>query len=326
MTETIAHPDGEVRIAEGPDGTKTVEVFPSEEKQFVAVRRCKTSYSNELIRQILDAKGIAWLCDEINRDEDPNYVEKYLTNDLEAYFGTADLAGKRVLDFGSGSGASTAILARTYPDTDFIGVELLAEHLVVAQGRAEHHHLTNVRFFLSPSESSLPADVGEFDLVIMSAVVEHLLPDERKVLLPLLWSVIKPGGYLFLDQTPYRWFPLELHTTMLPFINYLPDRLAETYAKTFSRRVDKSESWTSLLRMGIRGATLGEISSLLEGNQTLNCNGNDGVNDQIDLWYKSTNPQRSAGLKRSAKGILKLVNRLTGICMVPDLAVAFRKK
>lgn len=323
MTEIIAHADGELHITDIDNGLRRVTVKPAETTQFIAVRSCETAYPTDLIEKILAVKGIAWVCDEINRDEDPNYVSKYLLNDLAAYFAPSDIADKRVLDFGCGSGASTAILAREYPDATFTGVELRADLLEIAKARAAHYGLTNCTFIVSPDGSSLPPDLGEFDIVIMSAVVEHLLPDERPVILPLLWKHVIPGGYLFLDQTPYRYFPVELHTTMLPFINYLPDRLAFAYAKTFSKRIDEGETWESLLRQGIRGSTEKEIGSLLTNSAMLGCLGE--INDRIDLWLKNTNPNKMAAAKHLAKGVLKLLYKTTGVCMVPDLALAFRK-
>ncbi len=323
MTEIIAHADGELHITDIDNGLRRVTVKPSDAQQFIAVHSCETAYPTDLIEKILAVKGIAWVCDELGRDEDPNYVSKYLLNDLAAYFSPADIAGKNILDFGCGSGASTAILAREYPDAEFTGVELRADLLEIAKSRAAHYGLANCKYIVSPNGSSLPPKLGEFDIVMMSAVVEHLLPDERPVILPLLWDQVKSGGYLFLDQTPYRYFPIELHTTMLPFINYLPDSLAFAYAKRFSNRVDASETWASLLRQGIRGATEKEIGGLLTNSESLRCTGD--VRDRIDLWHKSTNPNNMAAAKRLTKGVLKLLYKTTGICMVPDLALAFRK-
>jgi len=322
MLETLTTSEGRVEIAVDPDGVNTVEVFPNDVSQFISVRSCRTTYSSGLIAKILAVQGIAWVCDEISRDEDPNHASKYLLNDLAAYFSPADLAGKRILDFGCGAGASTAILARTFPQAQFTGVELRAELLEIAKGRASHYGLTNTSFIVSPHGSSVPPNLDEYDLVILSAVVEHLLPDERSVILPLLWKRVRSGGCLFLDQTPYRYFPLELHTTMLPFINYLPDSLAFAYAKAFSKRIDPRETWESLLRRGIRGATEREIGSALAGSRLLKCK----RGDRIDLWYDNTNPQRFATVKSVAKHILKLLYRSTGVCMIPDLALAFQKQ
>ena len=329
MNETLEHRDGSVQISELADGKRLVKVKQSDPATFSPRLECETNYPTELIRLILKVKGPAWLCDEIARDEDVDYVQRHLQNELQAYFGYEDFAGKRILDFGCGSGASTMLLAQMFPNSDIVGVELDRDLLTVAQGRLAHYKFENVRLFPSPSGTELPDDMGSFDLIVMSAVYEHLLPDERTVILPALWAILNDGGSLFLDQTPHRFFPLELHTTSLPFINYLPDGLTLTTARRLSRRVGRDDSWESLLRAGIRGATVREIKRnlltmnskavVLEPTQT-------GLHDRVDLWFRTTNQNNLRLVKRSAKGVLKSINWLTGIAILPELTLAFRKE
>jgi hypothetical protein len=64
---------------------------------------------------------------------------------------------------------------------------------------------------------------------------------------------------MFLNQTPHRYYPLEYHTTGLPFLNHLPSPLAFRAAKRFSKRVAPNTSWVELLRDGVRGGTEREI-------------------------------------------------------------------
>lgn len=322
----LNHPDGKILIEEADSG-RQITVTPANPFVFVPIRSCKTAYPDELIEKILEVKGIAWLCDEISRDEDPNYVEKPLIGELRAYF-DSELEGKRILDFGCGSGASTSILARNIGDAEIVGVELEKDLLSVAKARIDHYGFKNAEVLQSPNGLSLPENIGDFDLVVMSAVYEHLLPNERKPILAKLWAAIRPGGALFINQTPNRLFPFELHTTMLPVINYMPEKLAFFYAKKFSSRIDAGDSWESLLRQGIRGATVTEIM------QNLPRDGNvphllrpraEYARDRVDLWYRTTNSSRLATLKKCARVLLKGIDNLTGICVVPDLSLAIRK-
>ena len=224
---------------------------------FIPIRKWVTNYPHELIEQILQVKGPAYLCDEIMRDEDPRYVQHSFRWDILSFIGQEDFAGKRVLDFGSGSGASSMVLARMFPDTTIVGVELLPELVDLSRHRAKFHGVNDrVSFQLSPDSSNLPPDIGDFDFIIFSAVYEHLLPRERRAVLPLICERLIQGGIIFLDQTPYRWFPIETHTSGLPIINYLPDRIALIYAHRFSKRVSPNSTWLELLRRGIRGGTV----------------------------------------------------------------------
>jgi 2-polyprenyl-3-methyl-5-hydroxy-6-metoxy-1,4-benzoquinol methylase len=323
MSITLQHPEGEVLIEELPDKRYRLHVTPAA-GQFVHFTDWTTRYPLELIKLILEINGAAGLCFEIMRDEDPNFVQKFLKNDLFAYFAPEDFENKTILEFGCGGGASTHILARMFPTAKITAIELVESALVVARRRAECFNLKNVSFLQSPSGDRLPADLATYDFVIFSAVYEHLLPHERPLIMKQVWERLRPGGHLFINQTPNILFPFELHTTMLPLINYLPDRLALKMTHRFSKRTTPDDSWEDLLRKGIRGATEREISSHLPGAKMLEPDKN-GLRDRIDLYYQNTNTERLKTVKTAAKFFIKGLRAATGITLVPDLSLAFRK-
>lgn len=327
MSNILPHPDGPVRVEE-IDGMRAITAEPRD-GLFSPQREWTTHYPLELIEHVLRVKGPAYLCDEIRRDEDPRYVQHALRWDILSYSGPEDFNGRRVLDFGSGSGASSMVLARLFPEARLVGVELMPELVELARHRAKFYGLEDrVGFQLSPDATSLPPDIGLFDCIIFSAVFEHLLPGERQAILPLLWLHLKPGGTLFLNQTPYRWFPLELHTTGLPLINYLPDRLALHCARRWSARVRSDESWPGLLRRGIRGGTTREIMTILnrEGGSAEIVNPSRlGVRDQIDLWYQRPGFTLKPRTKKLAMYGFRAIRTVTGLTMIPELSLAIRK-
>jgi predicted O-methyltransferase YrrM len=258
------------------------------------------------------------------------YVEHRLRWDILGFVGQEEFSGRRVLDFGSGCGASSMVLARLLPpDTRIVGVELVPEFVELARARARHYGVDDrVHYALSPDPNSLPDGIGRFDFIVLSAVFEHLLPNERIALVPFLWSHLETGGVLFLDQTPHRWFPLESHTTGLPFINYLPRSVALRFARRFSRRVRPDETWETLLRRGIRGSTHGEIMGIVNGAGRKGNNlapSNLGVSDHIGLWYQMSSGARKSGAKRLLMVCLKAVHKLTGARLVPTLSLAVKK-
>ena len=317
---------GNVLIANLGGKKKRITVSPKN-NVFVPICDCETDYPISLIQSILEIKGADYLCDEICRDVDPNYVQADLETDLKAYFSFDELDGKRILDFGCGSGASSMILARMFPGSKVVGVDLDDRYLEIAHMRLQHYGYENVSFFVSPSGSELPESIGQFDLVIMSAVYEHLLPEERRVVIPLVWSKLAPGGWLFLNMTPHRWFPIEHHTTGLPLLNYMPPGLAITVARMFSGRIDKTEPWEILLRRGIRGATESEILRLLPGSEgkCLMEPSREGFSDRIDLWFSRLTKERHAGVKKTIRNGLKVFKALTGVTLVPNLSLVIRK-
>ena len=323
---TFEHPTGTVIATEVDAGTRNIKVTLHDTNTFSPRLQCETTYPDELIKLIIDIKEPAWLCDEIARDEERSYVQAHLETEMRAFFQFDNLREKRILDFGCGSGASTMCLARLFPKSEIVGVELESSLLSVAVARRNHYGFENLTLLQSPSGTELPVEVGRFDLVVLSAVYEHLLPNERGNILRQVWSLLNAGGVLFLNQTPLRYFPLELHTTGLPLINYLPDRLTFWAARKFSSRVNESDTWESLLRAGIRGATIREIKGHLGTNAVLLPPSMSGLRDRVDLWFAMTNMDNMRTAKRAARVVLKSVNRLTGVAIVPELSLAFRKE
>jgi len=325
----LEHPQGRVCIQPHSDGRRLVTTHPAE-GVFVSRSTWLTSYPVELIAEILNVKTLGYLCDELARDEDPNYVELFLRYSLLGYLPAESFAGARLLDFGCGSGASTVVLARMLPGTEIVGVELEGELLRLARMRAQLHGLSNLVLAQSPSGERLPPGIGSFQFINLGAVYEHLLPAERRRLPAALWSVLEGGGVIFVNQLPYRFYPIEDHTTGLPLINYLPDRWALALARRYSPRVDADATWSSLLRAGIRGATAGEVRrDLLRGGGQARMLTPKmmGLRDHADLWYGySTRHQpRHLTLKRGMRVAFKLASRLAGSPVAPGLSLAFQK-
>ncbi len=301
----------------------TVRAYPG---QAVSHRSWVTAYPPELIRQFFATKDLS-VCDEIMREEDPRYVEHKMHTEVLSYLPAAAFADKRILDFGCGAGASPMVLARVLPPCEIVGVELQGKLLELARLRAKHFGRTSLKLLQSPSGDSLPPDLGEFDFIMFSAVFEHLLPHERRSLLPLVWRHLRPGGVLFLNQTPHRWSPVETHTTQgMPLINYLPDAAALWAARKFCKRIAPDESWESLLRRGIRGGTVSEIIGILGGPARAELlRPLPQIGDRIDLWHRGLSP-RHAWLKRSVWASLKLGKWLSGREVMPTLSLAIRKR
>jgi 2-polyprenyl-3-methyl-5-hydroxy-6-metoxy-1,4-benzoquinol methylase len=325
-----AGPQADVLIQPAPEGKRTVVVKPKVPSFYLSRPLVDTSYPDDLILLILETKGASYVCDEIARDEDPTYVAASLQMELFAFLPARQFAGQRVLDFGCGAGASTMILSRLLEGADIYGVELDEKLLRIARARARHYGFPQERLVLSPNGQTLPATLGTFDVVVLSAVWEHLLPAERPVVMRQIWSILRPGGRVFINQTPHRFTPVETHTTGLPLINYLPDWLALSAARRFSRRVRPDESWASLLRRGIRGGSQHEVMRLIVrsggGSPTLLMpSGVDGVGDLLDLWYKTSVDARLPRLKWCMWAFMKGVKILTGAQIVPELTLAIQK-
>jgi SAM-dependent methyltransferase len=325
----LEHAEGRVSVEQQPDGRRLVKAHPNP-GVYVSRPEWRTAYPLPLIEKILRSKGPSYLCDEIARDEDPDYVALFLRYSLLGYVPPERFRGGRLLDFGSGSGGSTVNLARLLPETEIVGVELEPDLIETARMRAEFYGLSNLVFLESPSPGELPPDVGTFRFVNLGAVYEHLLPEERKQLPAQLWSLLEVAGVIFVNQLPYRFYPIEDHTTGLPLINYLPARWAFAAARRYSRRIEPDATPEFLLRAGIRGGTAREVRrDLLRGGGDAKLLEPTLLNlrSHADLWYTySTRHQQGyRGVKRAMRLAFDGLSRATGGPVAPGLSLAFEK-
>ena len=323
----LTAPEGSVEVIPITHGRFQVTLKPHDRQAFIPRWSCETSLPLNIIASFLDA-SFTRLCDSLARLEDPEYVRKVLGTQLRAYLDEANFRGKRLLDFGCGQGASTLCMGAMLPETEIVGVELDPARIHLAQRVLAARSLPNVHFLVSPDAKSLPAEIGTFDYVMLSAVYEHLLPAERRQVMPLIWSKLKPGGTLFINQTPYRYFPYEHHTTGLWFINYLPDRLALFLARRLSRmnpEVTRSHDWNVHLRAGIRGGTEREILRDLR-----KAGGRAAVlqpkgQDRAAYWLESTSHHRYLRIKKAIAAFFRMTDQLWGTVPSMNLDVAIRK-
>lgn len=253
----LTHPTGKLHLTSIPDGWEA-RGEPAEAGVIAPHSPCKTSYPVALIRDILAYYGAVHACDEISRDIDETEAALDVRHCVEAYFEDEVFRREvRILDYGCGAGSSSVTLAKLFPNAEIVGVDFMKQLVDIGRQRAAHYGLRNLYFDVVPASGK--RFEPEYDFVFLNAVYEHLLPNERAEVLSGIVSALKPGGVLFLNQTPHRWFPIETHTTGLPLLNYLPDSLARWAVRKFCKRSVREHSWEKLLREGVRGATVSEI-------------------------------------------------------------------
>ena len=130
--------------------------------------------------------------------------------------------GKRVLDAGCGSGYGSDLLTRAGA-AEVVGVDLEAE--VIESARNEYPAAT----FATADIRELPAELGDFEVVVCFEVLEHL--DDPETALGQLGAVLREGG-LLLVSSPNR----DVYPPGNPFHKreFRPDELADAMRARFA--------------------------------------------------------------------------------------------
>jgi demethylmenaquinone methyltransferase/2-methoxy-6-polyprenyl-1,4-benzoquinol methylase len=111
----------------------------------------------------------------------------------------------RILDQGCGTGILTMDIARQFPGSEIVGVELRDEYLSLARQKASSAGLKNMQFILGRAEDVIPE--GGFDCITSSYLAKYadlssLAVNARKML--------RPGGVIIMHDFTYPSNPVFL--------------------------------------------------------------------------------------------------------------------
>lgn len=135
--------------------------------------------------------------------------DRDLAEPLDRAFG---LSGKRVLEFGCGTGAlATAMVGR---GARVVGVDPTAASLEAARLRAAYFDkAAGFDAVLVDTTPGLPLRPASFDMVVTNSVLEFI-PSDRETYIVDLISLLKPGGLLVIS-TENGLFPQDYYTGQL---------------------------------------------------------------------------------------------------------------
>jgi 2-polyprenyl-3-methyl-5-hydroxy-6-metoxy-1,4-benzoquinol methylase len=156
------------------------------------------------------------------------------------------LVGATVVDIGCGTGSSTAALARVAGKVR--GYEIATGSTSVADDRLKSLGLSNASVSLVNPDETMDIIKRDFpdgvDVIALIAVLEHMTPKERSILLPQLWDYMRPGNILVVSELPNRLTYNDDHTAQMPFFHMLPLDLKRKYVDR-SPRADFTEDLLS---------------------------------------------------------------------------------
>jgi 2-polyprenyl-3-methyl-5-hydroxy-6-metoxy-1,4-benzoquinol methylase len=231
-----------------------------------------------------------WETDQGAEDLKGHAIER-LESDRRTYLpwlnSLKPLADSSVLEIGFGTGCATVALAEQ--GAHVTGLDIEPSKLTVATERCR---LYGVEADLHIGDDMQRIFDGQsFDFVIFFASLEHMTMDERLSNLSAAFNLTKPGGWLVVIEAPNRLWYEDVHTSWLPFFDWLPDELALEYLKYSPREVlqqlaTKSDDNLLELKRWGRGASFHEFDLAL-GPDAKNA-----VGPSLDEYLRGRSPLR----------------------------------
>lgn len=134
--------------------------------------------------------------------ENPDYFAEYKIADIALFSKTAGSTDEplRILDFGSGNGASIPYVRKYFPTAELNCLDVSERSLELAESRFPS--LANYVLF---DGSTIPFPDEYFDISFAACVFHHIEHSEHSTLTKELYRVTKPGGNLFIfEHNPYN--------------------------------------------------------------------------------------------------------------------------
>jgi SAM-dependent methyltransferase len=155
------------------------------------------------------------------------------------------LQGKRILDFGCGTGELTVLM--NLLGYQAFGLDIHEKHVELARVLAAENGIPE-DFFIVNHAGKLPFPDGFFDVVTMFSVLEHL---DDSVLNGLFSEFRRVSRGVIYGLVPNRLMPVDDHTG-LRFVPWMPRRMASRYVRMRGRKhgylISRSGSWDVFYR------------------------------------------------------------------------------
>lgn len=100
-------------------------------------------------------------------------------------------------DYGCGNGITANILAASYPQARFYGVDFLPAHIRTAETLAVRGNIENATFLCKGFAQLKPDDLPPLDFAVMHGVLSWIDEPNRNAVLDDAAKRLKPGGILF---------------------------------------------------------------------------------------------------------------------------------
>lgn len=126
------------------------------------------------------------------------YFRKYESSPRKVVFDAID-ENDKVLDLCTGTATNALAIAKKYPNTRVVGVDLSKDMLAIAKSKARKEKLGNVRLY-NMDATSMKFKDGSFDKVLLSLVLHETNKDLAAKIVNEAIRVMKPEGELIVTE------------------------------------------------------------------------------------------------------------------------------
>ena len=105
----------------------------------------------------------------------------------------------RYLDAGCGQGLNLILAAAAHPDSEFIGIDFLPEHIAHATELAAACGLSNVQFYEADfiELAKEPLSFGQFDFAVCHGITTWVSTAVKQALFSFIGKALRPSGLFY---------------------------------------------------------------------------------------------------------------------------------
>lgn len=217
---------------------------------------------------------------------------KFLCPEIEYHCGI--LKDKTILDFGCGTGSTTAALAIF--SSNIYAYDIDNESIEICRQRLNEHNLEkNIKNIFHSDFDDFIKLSPCFDIILLNGVIEHIPLSKnglRKRILCGLFDKLNQGGFLYINDTPNRLYPFDSHSTQLWWIPWMKAGSKRAYCKAIKKRKHSespthSEGTLGLEEVGAWGSTYFELKNIFKEKNYICLNNLSRHNRHVYYSYKT---------------------------------------
>lgn len=104
-------------------------------------------------------------------------------------------------DLGCGNGMTLNVIAVSYPEARFYGVDINTDHIADGRSLAARGGIPNTTFVNASFADLANQDLPQFDYITIAGIYSWLSFEMRSAITAFLKSHLKPGGYLYIHYS-----------------------------------------------------------------------------------------------------------------------------